>query len=303
MKKLSMSEYAHHLVPEKADINFIFKEDFDNDGELEAVIGYNNWDECMFGNFYILLISQHQDAFEHQWVLTPENKIYESYLHSFPKTAYAVDTTGDGLPELVLGLGLPGTAYNMSPLVIQWHKGLPRPIWKTSETFIEGKLHVVDDNNDGVYDIVIEKAIFDYTDIVSAGGTLPSVQQSTLYKWNEGTYTPNVYSVLAPKDRAFNTAVFFLSAIYKEDYKTAHQLVLLPTFMKLDGLDEFNIDAFSSYVRSNIRPTLAKDIEKAAIMPRYTHSTFCEFEGTNYIYIVSLTHGPGGVKVSSLKIK
>ena len=90
-----MAGYLKRLIPSKAIIDFVFKEDFDGDGLEEAVVGYTELIPFP-PETSVVWVKSEGTEFKHA-LLLPEHDGREVHAGIFDNAA-AVDTDNDGLP-------------------------------------------------------------------------------------------------------------------------------------------------------------------------------------------------------------
>lgn len=297
-EKAGMASFARQLVPEDAYINFIYREDFDGDRIAEAVIGYTSTEQDSFiQRFTVIYISQVGQFFNHGEVLTT---VDSDEFYGFFDGAYVADTNGDGLPELVVALAA-GNAHFVDGYVFHWQNGVPLLAWRTTESFAHGRLEVVDYDADGVFEILLQGAVGYGEEILSYSEAGPHIRESYLCKWNGGHY--NFFPCPVPKPCIFyNTAVEFLMSVWKEDYKAAYKLALLPGFLGLEGLSGDELEIFADYTACNIRPALVKNLEHGTLIPQESFDWVWCFSGTIDDFVMELVDYQGEVRIKSLTL-
>ncbi|MDA8097539.1 MAG: hypothetical protein RDV00_02660 [Clostridia bacterium] len=298
------SEYIRELLPENVEVNFIFREDFDGDGRNELVLGYSFAEpEQQAGlQFEVLCLAPCPHGFTRGLVLSTvpgADPLYgeDDEIHGVFDAAYAVDTNGDGRPELVLGLTA-GNGHFVTPYVFHWTRGLPVLAWTTGEAYHHGALYVVDEDGDGVFEVVIEGSRFaDEGEIISVPEAGPHLRERSVCTWDGSTYDCRTFPA-SPLHSAYQTALTFLWSLWKDDYETAYRLTLLPTFLGLAGLDDSSLNAFRRRVNEYLRPALVRNLEKGSLSPEPSNS-FCWFEGPDDFFTLGLMADKEGVKVVS----
>jgi hypothetical protein len=301
------SEYVRELLPDWAEVNFIFREDFDGDGREELLLGYSFTEPEQHSglHFEVLWLASCPHGFVRRLILSTVPGADSMYgeaddIYGVFDAAYAADTNGDGRPELILGLTA-GNGHFVTPYVFHWMRGLPMLVWRTAEAYGHGALDVVDEGGEGIFEISIESSRFaDETEIVSVPEAGPHLRERSVCRWNGHTYVCDTH----PASRlhsGYQAAVSFLWSLWKGDYEIAYRLTLLPTFLGLDGLDDSSLDAFRRQVDEQLRPALVRNLDRGGLLPEPSHS-FCWFEGAEDFFSLGLMGDKDGVKVVSVYV-
>ena len=292
-----MTGYLKKLIPPKAIIDFVFKEDFDGDGLEEAVVGYTELIPFPPETSVVWLKSEGEEL-KHVMLL-PEPDGKDAHAGVFDDAA-AVDTDNDGLPELVLSLS-EGNGHYISANVYDWINGEPVSVWKSEEPCYHGSMDVVDIDNDGVFEIITDSGTMEGKEILAFEAAGYHMRKSCCYKWDGNSYKESVYEVRMPY-LSYNRAVLFLQYLWQKDYKKAYEMVLMPGFMGLDGLDDSSLNEFKKYVNKHIRPTLRRNLSKGRLAPSEPYDSFCLFGGFYDDISVELVSKSGKILIQCLNI-
>jgi hypothetical protein len=293
----SFSEYAGKHIPKGAVIDYIFYEDFDGDGEKEAVIGYTQFSPFP-PESSIIFIKRADNGYSHL-VLTEDRHIEFSDFGIFDQ-ASAADTDGDGLPELIISLAA-GNGHYITLFVFDWYEGIPRLALRTEEGFYHGSLEVCDTDGDRVFELVVESGSMKGNEILELDESCFHVRESCFYKWDGLSYIKWPHHVRMPY-QSYNMAVEFLMVLWKQEYRRAHEMAYLPAFMGLDGLDDCNLNAYKRYIEKNIRPVLLRNLLKKKLVPSEPYDAYCMFNGSEDDFTVELVREKGLLKVQSLNV-
>jgi len=293
----SFSEYVAKRVPRGAVIDYIFFEDFDGDGEKEAVIGYTQFSPFP-PESSVIFIKRQQTGYTHL-ILTDDRDIDFSEYGIFDQ-ASAADTDGDGVPELVISLAV-GSEHYITLLVFDWLEGIPRLTLRTEESFYHGSLEVSDHDEDGIYEMVVESSSMEGNEILELDEACFHVRESCCYKWDGQNYVKWPYQVRMPY-QSYNMAVEFLMTLWKQEYKRAYKMVRMPAIMGLDGLDDSSLPAFKRYIERNIRPVLVRNLLKKKLVPAEPYDAYCMFYGDEADITVELVKEKSLLKVQSLNV-
>ncbi|MTI83118.1 MAG: VCBS repeat-containing protein [Firmicutes bacterium] len=297
VRDVNILGYIKDIIPEGAQIQFVFHEDFNGDGKDEAVIVYSNSVKSHTYT-YVLYAEMLNNSFKHHWLIS-ETTQKDYHIHTIID-AYAVDLTGDKRPELVLVFGKARTTFLC---IFHWDQGLPKFSYVTEE-FYHGLVDVIDEDNDGVYEIIlVEETLGEEQEIISSGGYLPHVCVGHIFKWDGQTYSRNPYQIKTKDTASFNTAVKFLLSLWKEDYENAYKLVYLPTFLGLENLGQNTMEVFRALVDHSIKPALMKNLETGLLeVGPYLSFYNTSFIGRKYDLNISFANDKGLVKVSSIVV-
>lgn len=298
-KKSRMSEYILSQLPEGAIVNFIFHEDFDNDTQKEAVIGITRFYPFPPDSALLIAKMGKRGEIGHEWLPLQDDAVGGGQGCVFDNAA-AADIDGDGLPELVVSRVL-SNEHDIDILVFDWNDQTAYPAWRSERTFFHGSMEVYDTDGDGISEIVAECGTCDGSDVISLEEGCYRVRESYVYKWDGTAFRSKPYSVGMPYV-SYNTAVEFLRALWKRDYKQAYEMVVIPSFLGLAGLDDGRPSAFRSHVDKKIMPFLSRNLDSGKLIPAEPYDTCCRFSGSVDDFTIELTKTDTGVKVSSLAI-
>lgn len=298
-RHLRLSEYITSQLPEGAVVDFIFYEDFDGDGEKEAVIGVTRFAPFPPDSAVLIVKAEKNGDIAHDWFMFRESP------HGFEQagvidSAASADTDGDGLKEVVISRVF-GHKHEIDITVIDWEGAAPHQVWHSGQAYFHGSLQVADTDGDGIAEIVVEFGTQDGHEVISAEEACYHVRESKVYKWDGKSYCAYPRNVDMPY-ASFNTAVRFLKAVWKRDYEKAYSMVLIPPFSGLDGLDDPSLPAFKNYISRKVMPALSRNIEKGKLVPAEPYDTCCHFSGPEDDFTVELSRTGSGVKISGLMI-
>jgi len=296
---MRLSEYITSQLPEGAVVDFIFYEDFDGDGDKEAVIGVTRFAPFPPDSAVMIVKAGKNGEIGHDWFMFRESPP-GCELPGVIDSAAAADTDGDGLKEAVISRVF-GHRHEIDISVIDWEGSVPHQAWYSGRTFFHGSLEVADTDGDGTAEIVVEFGTQDGHEVISAEEACYHVRESMVYKWNGKSYGARPRSVEMPY-ASFNTAVRFLTAIWKRDYEKAYSMVMIPPFSGLDGLDDSSLPAFKDYIIKKVMPALSRNIEKGKLLPAEPYDTCCHFSGPEDDFTVELAKTGDGVKISGIVI-
>lgn len=298
-RSLRLSEYVKSQMPEGAVVDFIFFEDFDGDGEKEAVIGVTRFAPFPPDSAVMIVRTERDRGIGHEWFVLQEPP------HGCEQTgvidnAAAADTDGDGRKEVVISRTF-GHSHDIDITVIDWNGTAPYQAWHSGRTFFHGSVEVVDTDCDGIAEIIVEYGTQDGHEVISSEEACYHVRESSVYKWDGSCYRARARSVDMPY-ASYNTAVGFLKAIWLRDYEKAYSMVMIPPFSGLVGLDDPSLPAFKDYIGKNVMPALSRNIGKGKLMPAEPYDTCCHFSGPDDDFTVELSKTGSGVKISGLLI-
>lgn len=298
LKKKSISEYAASRIPNGAVIQFVFYEDFDNDGVKEAIIGFSRFSPFP-PDSAILLIKCQGEEYKHTWMPLTEN-VPLSDLTGLIDNAAAADTDGDGVPELILSRSF-NNEHEIEVIVYDWKGDGFSPAWRSSEVYYHGSMEVDDIDNDGISEIIIEYGVETENELLEVSDSCYHVRAGFACKWDGTAYNCSDYRVRAPYI-SFNAAVDFLMAVWMRDYDKAYEMVVLPGFLGLQGLDDSELPAFRNHLEKKVHPALSRNLEKGKLVPAEPSDTCCQFYGSEDTFSVELVRVKGRMMVSSLNI-
>ena len=292
-----MTGYLKKLIPSKAIIDFVFKEDFDGDGLEEAVVGYT---ELMPFPPESSVVWLKFEGMELKHIkLLPEAGRQDAYNGVFDNAA-AVDTDNDGLPELVLSLST-GNGHYISVSVYDWIYGRPVSVWKSDEPCYHGSMDIADVDNDGVFEIITDSGTMEGKEILAFEEAGYHMRKSCCYKWDGTTYKGSEYGVRMPY-LSFNCAVLFIQCLWQQEYKKAYEMVIMPGFMGLEGLDDSSLSKFKKFVNKHIIPVLCRNLSKGRLVPSEPYDSFCLFSGLNDDISVEMVNKSGRIFIQNLSI-
>lgn len=297
-KKSRMSDYILSQLPDGAVVDFIFHEDFDNDTQKEAVIGITRFSPFPPDSALLIVKNGRRGEFRHAW-LPLQDEATDSIHGCVFDNAAAADVDGDGLPELVVSRVL-SNEHDIDIEVFDLVDKTSGPVWISDRTFFHGSMEVYDTDGDGIREIVAECGTRDGSDVISMEGCY-RVRESYVYKWDGTSFQCRPYTVGMPYV-SYNTAVEFLRALLKRDYKSAYEMVVIPSFLGLAGLDDGRLSAFKSHVDRRIIPFLTRNIDRDKLIPAEPYDTCCRFSGAEDDFTVELTKTDTGIKVSGIKV-
>ena len=295
-KKHRLSEYTSAQLPAGSVIQFVFYEDFDNDGRKEAVIGITRFSPFP-PDSAVILVKEKEDSFEHSWIHFSD---HACTVCGIIDNAAAADTDGDGVPELVVSRVL-SHEQDIDIVVFDWPEKDVLKTWHSGRTFFHGSMEVNDIDEDGVSEILIESGTQTGEEIIALKESFYYVREGFAYKWGGEGYTPTVNRVRMPYV-SYNTAVGFLKAIWMQDYDSAYDMVIMPGFLGLAGLDDSSPEAFSSYIGKNVLPRLKRNLSKGKLIPQEPFDTCCKFIGAEDCFTIELVCEKKRVQILSLII-
>lgn len=293
-----ISDYVSSLIPDGAVIDFVFLEDFNNDGRKEAVIGYTQFTPFP-PESAVLMISKNVDGFTHKWIVNDRPRFCPDVCVTFDNAVVA-DTDGDGLPELVLSQ-IVGKEHSIAVFIYDWTENGMCLVWKSRRKFPHGSMEAADADNDGIDEVIVECGTNWGSEIIEPSEACYHVRDGFLYKWNGKDYAESSGKVRVPYD-SYNTAVNFIRSIWLKDYSNAYKMVLLPGFLGVEGLDDSSLSAFKKYVTKKIRPILAKNLSKGKLIPSEPYETCCQFIGADDFINVELIRIKNEIKIYGLDI-
>lgn len=293
-----MSEYAAAQMPKGSVVDFVFYEDFDADGINEAAIGFTRFTPFP-PDSAVLLINETQSGMEHSWLSAIAGSSASECCGTYDN-AVAADTDGDGRPELVLSQVL-DHEHDISVFIFDWTNEGVHLAWRSEKDFYHGSMEVDDIDGDGVAEIVIESGTHAGNEIIAMKDACYHVREGWLYKWNGQDYIKSVHQVRMPYE-SYNIAVDFIRAIWLKDYRSAYEMVVMPGFLGLAGLDDSSLAAFKSHIVRKVRPVLLQNLSKGKLIPSEPYDTCCQLSGSEDCFTVELVRVHGMMKVYGLEI-
>lgn len=293
-----LSSYAKAVIPKGAIIQFVFSEDIDNDGIKEAIIGIS-----LFSPFPpdsgILIIKRNEKSFEHMWLSLPD-KQSGALQSGLLDNAFVADTDKDGIPELVVSRVL-SHEHDIDIIVYDWINGEFQPVWHSERSFFHGSIEVADVDGDGSMEILVECGTMADSELMSVQDVCYHVREAYVYKWDGSGYLPSEYQVRMPYI-SYNISVEFLKAIWRSDYPVAYEMVIMPGFLGVAGLDDSSLAAFKTYMERKVRPNLLRNLEKGKLVPSEPYDTCCRFTGPEDSFTIELCSINNGMFISNLSI-
>lgn len=299
VKKNRMSEYAALQLPDGAVIDFIFYDDFDNDSRKEAVIGITRFTPFPPDSAVLIVKKGKRGEIGHVWLPLQDEAAGCGQAGVFDNAAIA-DIDGDGLPELVVSRVL-SHEHDIEILIIDWIGQKACLAWHSERTFFHGSMEVDDIDGDGISELVVECGTQDGSDVISLEDGFYHVRESYVYKWDGSGCQSRPYNVNMPYI-SYNFAVDFLKTLWERDYKRAYEMVVMPSFLGLPGLDDSSISAFKNFVEKKIIPVLTSNVINGKLVPAEPYDTCCRFSGPEDDFIIELIKTGSIVKVCSLAI-
>jgi len=294
----SMSEYAAAQISEGAVIDFVFYEDFDSDGLKEAVVGITRFTPFP-PDSAVLLVHKTSNGIEHNWLSTAEKSAAPDRCGIYDN-AVAADTDGDGKLEIVISQVL-GHEHDISVFVFDWTDEGVHLAWHSKNSFYHGNMEVIDIDGDGIAEIVIESGTLTGNEIIEIQGACYHVRKGCVYKWNGQDYAESSNQVRMPYE-SYNTAVDFIRSIWLKQYERAYEMVVMPGFLGLAGLDNSSLAAFRTYIVRKVRPALLRNLSKSKLYPSEPYDTCCQFTGSEDCFTVELVRVENVIKVYGLEI-
>ncbi len=296
-EKKRISDYVLSQLPEGAVTDFIFYEDFDNDSKREAVIGITRFSPFPPDSALLIVKKGRHGEIGHVWLPMQEGEGGHGCVFD---NVQAADIDGDGLPELVISRVL-SHEHDIDIIIVDWNGQDVSVAWKSERTFFHGSMEVVDTDGDGISEIVAECGTLDGSDVISMEDGCYRVRESYVYKWDGDGCRSSPYNVNMPYI-SYNTAVDFLKTIWKRDYKRAYDMVVMPSFLGLAGLDDCRPSAFKIHVEKKIMPTLLRNLDEGKLVPAEPYESCCRFSGALDDFTIELIKTDMGVKILSLTI-
>jgi len=294
----SMSEYAASQISEGAVIDFVFYDDFDLDGSKEAVIGITRFTPFP-PDSAVLLVQKKSGKMEHKWLSTVDKSTAQD-LYGIYDNAVAADTDGDGKLEIVISQVM-GHEHDISVFLFDWTDEGVQLAWHSKASFYHGSMEVNDINRDGIAEIVIESGTLAGSEIIEMQGACYHVRKGSVYKWNGQEYAESSIQVRMPYE-SYNTAVDFIRSLWLRQYERAYDMVVMPGFLGLAGLDDSSLPAFKTYISRKVRPVLLRNLSRGKLHPSEPYDTCCQFTGSEDCFTVELVRVENVMKVNALEI-
>lgn len=272
--KPGMYEYLKRLIPSGATINFVFNEDFNGDGLKEALVGFTQFIPFP-PESSIVYLENSENGFKHYELLS--KLLNEGGSCGIYDNAGIADLNKDGLPELVLSLASGNGRYSIL-YIFDFKDGTPHLSWKSEESFLNGSMEIIDSYDDGIVRIIADSGTFEGKELIGLDEACYHMRKSTCYEWDGFAYKGSEHQVRMPY-RSYNTSVEFLLHLLMHEYKKAYDMVLLPGFIGLKGLDNSNLEAFRKYVTRQIMPVLQRNLARKKFIPSEPYEDFCLFNG------------------------
>lgn len=295
-KKQRLSEYISAQLPTGAVPQFVYYEDFDNDGRREAVIGITRFSPFP-PDSAIIFVEEKKDSFDHIWLRFSDQ---DSPSCGIIDNASAVDTDGDGVPELVVSRVL-SHEQDIDIVVFDWPEKDVNKVWHSGRTFFHGSMELDDIDGDGIKEILVESGTHTGAEVIAMKDACYHVREGCVYKWDGLSYTPIANQVRMPY-LSYNASVTFLNAIFQQDYDSAYDMVIMPGFLGLKGLDDSGIAAFKSYIGKNVLPYLVRNISKGKLVPAEPYETCCKFLGAEDCFTIELVRIEDRMQIFNLAI-
>lgn len=295
-RKRRLSEYTTAQLPAGSVIQFVYYEDFDNDGQKEAVIGITRFSPFP-PDSAVILVKEKEGSFDHSWIHFSDHACAACGIID---NAAAADTDGDGVPELVVSRVL-SHEQEIDISVLDWPETDSLKIWHSGRTFFHGSMELNDIDADGISEILVESGTQTAEEIIALKESFYHVREGFAYKWDGEGYTPKANQVRMPYV-SYNTAVSFLKAIWQQDYDSAYDMVVLPGFLGLSGLDDSSPEAFRSYIGKNVLPHLMRNLSKGRLIPAEPFDTCCKFMGAEDCFTIELVSEKNRIQIFSLII-
>jgi len=295
----SMSEYAATQLPDGAVVDFVFCEDFNGDGIKEAVVGFTRFTPFP-PDSAVLFIYRTANTLEHNWLSVTQGAS-ETQVCGTHDNAAAADTNGDGKPELVLSQVL-GHEHDISVFIYEWSDKAANLVWRSEKGFYHGNMEVRDIDGDGIAEIIIECGTHTGKEVIEMEEACYHVRKGCVYKWNGLDYAEAAYQVRMPYE-SYNIAVEFIRAIWLKDYCAAFEMVVMPGFLGIKGLDDSSLNAFKEYAAKKIRPALLRNLSDGMLIPSEPYDSCCQFSGSEDCFNVELVRVNNVIKIYALEIK
>lgn len=295
-RKQRLSEYTSAQLPRGAVTQFVYYEDFNNDGQKEAVVGITRFSPFP-PDSAVIFVKEMQDTFDHTWLHFSDQA---SASCGIIDNAAVADTDGDGVPELVVSRVL-SHEHDIDILVFDWPEKDVNKVWHSGRSFFHGSMELEDIDGDGINEILIESGTNTGEEVLALKEAFYHVREGFAYKWDGLSYTAMTNQVRMPY-LSFNTSVEFLKAISQRDYDHAYDMVILPGFLGLEGLDDSSLATFKSYIEKNVMPYLVRNLSKGKLIPAEPYDTCCKFVGAEDCFTIELVFEKDKLKIFTLAI-
>jgi hypothetical protein len=296
--KSGMYGYLKKLIPSGAIIDFVFYEDFDGDDVKEAVVGFTEFIPFPPESSVVYLKNTNNEL-KHIELLSSLLSEESINYGIFDNVAIA-DLDNDEYPEIVLSLAT-GNGHYISLYVFDCLNGKPRLVWKSDEPFLHGSMEVLEKDNEGLIRIIADSGTYEGKELIGLDEANYHVRKSCCFCWNGSTFDASEHQVRMPY-RSYNTAVAFMMHLLKHEYKKAYEMVLMPGFMGLKGLDDCSLEAFRKYVCKNIMPVLQRNLAKKKLIPSEPYDDFCLFCGVYEDIAVEFVNKGGQLLIQCVNI-
>jgi hypothetical protein len=281
---LRLSDYITAVIPDGATIQFVLYGDFDHDGLNEAAIGLSRFTPLPPDSAVLIVKAKH-DGIEHDWLHFTDNACLPEQAGIIDNSA-AADTDGDGFPELVVSRVL-SHEHDIDIHVFDWTENGVFRVWHSDRSFFHGSMEVEDIDGDKIAEVVVESGTQEGSEVIALNETSYHVRDSFAYKWDGKDFIPRPYRVRMPY-ASYNKAVEFIRAIWLGDYEHAYEMVIMPGFLGLKGLDDSSINAFRCHIDKQVLPVLARNLSKGKLVPTEPYDTCCQFIGAEDCFTVEL---------------
>lgn len=281
---LLLSDYITSIIPDGATIQFVLYEDFDHDGLKEAAIGLSRFTPLP-PDSAVLITKAKGDRIEHNWLHFTDNNCLPEQSGIIDNSA-AADTDGDGFPELVVSRVL-SHEHDIDVHVFDWTANGVQRVWHSDRSFFHGSMEVEDIDGDDIAEVVVESGTREGSEVIALNETSYHVRDSAAYKWDGRVFAPKPYRVRMPY-ASYNKAVEFIKAIWLREYDYAYNMVIMPGFLGLKGLDDSSINAFKCHIDAKVLPVLMRNLSKGKLVPTEPYDTCCQFIGAEDCFTVEL---------------
>lgn len=290
--------YLKKIIPSSAIIDFVFYEDFNGDGIREAVVGFTEFIPFPPESFVIYLKNSGSEL-KHIEMLSTLLKEGSHNCGIFDNIAIA-DLDNDDIPEIVLSLAA-GNGHHITLFVFDCLNDEPRLVWQSEESFLHGSMEVLERDNEGVVRIIANSGTYEGNELIGMDEASYHVRKSCCYTWNGSTFAGSEHQVRMPY-KSYNAAVAFIMYLLKHEYKKAYEMVLMPGFMGLKGLDDCSLEAFRKYVCKQIIPVLQRNLAKKKLIPSEPYDDFCLFCGVYEDIAVEFVNKGGRLLIQCVNI-
>lgn len=281
-KKLRLSEYTSAQLPKGAVLQFVYYEDFNNDGQKEAVVGITRFSPFP-PDSAVIFVKEMQDTFDHTWLHFSDQ---DAPFCGIIDNSAVADIDGDSVPELVVSRVL-SHEQDIDILVFDWPEKDINKVWHSGRSFFHGSMELDDIDGDGIDEILIESGTNTGEEVLDLNEAFYHVRDGICYKWDGQGYTPMTNRVRMPY-LSFNISVEFLKAISQGDYERAYDMVIMPGFLGINGLDDSSLAAFKSYIGKDVMPYLVRNLSKGKLIPAEPYNTCCKFVGAEDCFTIEL---------------